>query len=162
MSDEIEAARPTLRVIGAPALEAHVAALRDQLPEYDVEFVDPAATVSQETQQMEVAAKKDEERLKQEIAQATVNEKKTGPLEVYLLNSQQLASGDTSSQATLRALARATLMSKNNIVAALIPGQGREDEDGMAAAITNIVNHFLDIGKIKVVHSMEALRDCIK
>lgn len=162
---DVTASRSThLRVVVSPALEAHVATLRDSLPGHQIESIDPvgALALSLESQQMDAAKKRDQEELKLEVNEATIHEKKTGPLEVFLLDSKQLAAGDAASQATLRAMAHAALNNNANIVAALLPAHKTAAGDPMSDAVHQVVTHYMDVGHVHVVTSVEALIDHLK
>jgi len=156
---------PAVLVWGAPSQIGWYNRLIDSVPDQAssiaFESIEPEE-LSLESQQQDAAqAAAAEEKLRTEILNALRNEKKTGPVQVFLLDSAQVAAGDVTSQATLRALVKASLSDASNVVAALMPqdtnGDNLEQTSKLPEATQNVVNAFLANLSVPSVESHEDL-----
>ena len=152
-------------VIGTASMEALVNGLSDALPAVQLAF-HPMGDLTVESQQLEEEDRKKRlEEIERQLKELQPNDvKTTGPLQLFLLDSQGVAAGDPSSQAALRALAKAALTDPSNTVAALVSEKpAKVDEEpgsqGLQASIESSVSSFLQDCNVQLLQDRQAIVD---
>lgn len=157
---EIENPKKILcRVSAIPTMESLLSELRDSFENYTFEVNVPM--VALESQQQDEDRKTIiADQVKKEIEESLNRKEETGPLQLFLLDGNGLAGGDTASQATLRALAKASLISPSNVIAAVLPGSEENVDDfhkELPEAVRNVLQSFLEGTGVKSLESKEEL-----
>lgn len=151
----------SVRLVGALESFEGYPELKKALEGFEVEIQTiHSSSIALETQQLdEVAQKQRLEQTEKELQEMINSGVKTSPTQIFLLNVKGLAQSDEVSQATMRALVKATMLDKDNVVAAFMPGNKDNDDQQelLSESMRSAVNHFLTNLNIKTAASLEDL-----
>lgn len=160
-----------LVIVGSAAMESVAATL--ELEADQITF-NPLADPSLESQQLD--QKKRDEMLidvQDKLNQLVTGAKKTGPVQVFLLDGKGLAAGNATSQATMHALAHSALNNPRQTVAAFLreaqgvdPWTEGESADTAvevsAESMVKVVADFLHARQVPLATNLEQLQEIIK
>ena len=158
-------------VVGNPSLESFVESLALDAEQVTFEGIAAPALESQQIDQ-----KRRDEMLidvQDKLTQLVSGAKKTGPLQIFLLDGKGLAAGNAASQSTMHALAHSALASSRHTVAAFLPEVNGTDpvvdplpeEDATAVsleAMKGVVADFLKARGVPLAYSVEQLREILQ
>lgn len=136
-----------------PGFESHGILLKEAFP-------------AMESQQVDLdAQQKLINDIKDQLNNDASEEERNAQIKAYLLGSDYVP-GNEEDEATVQALVNSALNDPDHTVAALLPMEGAHAKPGLDGELEpsiplSKVREFLETNGVKVVDSVEALRDCL-